>query len=249
MAVNVHQKSELEAMIHDLEEENRTLQAEYDRLRTQQEHNNNKSQIEDLPGIDGEFPSHDAEMLAEAKLLRQHKGRLEARMRILEDHNRQLEGQLQRFRHLLDVVRNLMTLQAEYDRLRTQQEHNNNKSQIEDLPGIDGEFPSHDAEMLAEANLLRQHKGRLEARMRILEDHNRQLEGQLQRLRHLLDVSGEKSVSLSSSTHGSLPTTPSSSHSFLPQENREPTPGTRIFNPQLESTPQINGHSGSMFHC
>ncbi|WAR08807.1 DMDD-like protein [Mya arenaria] len=103
MAVDVHQKSELEAMIHDLEEENRTLQAEYDRLRTQQEHNNNKSQIEDLPGIDGEFPSHDAEMLAEAKLLRQHKGRLEARMRILEDHNRQLEGQLQRLRHLLDV--------------------------------------------------------------------------------------------------------------------------------------------------
>ncbi|XP_052810329.1 dystrophin-like isoform X2 [Mya arenaria] len=145
-----------------------------------------------------------------------------------------------------DLEEENRTLQAEYDRLRTQQEHNNNKSQIEDLPGIDGEFPSHDAEMLAEAKLLRQHKGRLEARMRILEDHNRQLEGQLQRLRHLLDVSGEKSVSLSSSTHGSLPTTPSSSHSSLPQENREPIPGTRIFNPQLESTPQINGHSGGI---
>lgn len=43
--------------------------------------------------------------MAEAKLLRQHKGRLEARMQILEDHNRQLEAQLQRLRQLLDEVR------------------------------------------------------------------------------------------------------------------------------------------------
>lgn len=35
--------------------------------------------------------------------------------------------------------------------------------------------------------LCRQHKGRLEARMQILEDHNRQLEAQLQRLRQLLE--------------------------------------------------------------
>lgn len=41
-------------------------------------------------------------MIAEAKLLRQHKGRLETRMQILEDHNRQLEAQLQRLRQLLD---------------------------------------------------------------------------------------------------------------------------------------------------
>lgn len=46
-------------------------------------------------------------MMAEAKLLRQHKGRLEARMQILEDHNRQLEAQLQRLRQLLDEVMNL----------------------------------------------------------------------------------------------------------------------------------------------
>lgn len=43
--------------------------------------------------------------MAEAKLLRQHKGRLEARMQILEDHNRQLEAQLQRLRQLLDEVK------------------------------------------------------------------------------------------------------------------------------------------------
>ena len=43
-------------------------------------------------------------MIAEAKLLRQHKGRLEARMQILEDHNKQLEAQLQRLRQLLEQV-------------------------------------------------------------------------------------------------------------------------------------------------
>lgn len=46
----------------------------------------------------------DEEMLAEAKLLRQHKGRLESRMRILEDHNQQLEAQLVRLRQLLEQV-------------------------------------------------------------------------------------------------------------------------------------------------
>lgn len=40
--------------------------------------------------------------MAEAKMLRQHKGRLEARMQILEDHNKQLEAQLTRLRQLLD---------------------------------------------------------------------------------------------------------------------------------------------------
>ena len=44
------------------------------------------------------------ELLAEAKLLRQHKGRLEARMQILEDHNKQLESQLHRLRQLLEQV-------------------------------------------------------------------------------------------------------------------------------------------------
>lgn len=45
------------------------------------------------------------DMLAEARLLRQHKTRLEARMKILEEHNRQLETQLSRLRQLLDEVR------------------------------------------------------------------------------------------------------------------------------------------------
>lgn len=48
--------------------------------------------------------ARDAELIAEAKLLRQHKGRLEARMQILEDHNKQLESQLHRLRQLLEQV-------------------------------------------------------------------------------------------------------------------------------------------------
>ena len=43
-------------------------------------------------------------MLAEARLLREHKGRLEARMTILEQHNMQLEAQLTRLRNLLQQV-------------------------------------------------------------------------------------------------------------------------------------------------
>ncbi|XP_066908769.1 dystrophin isoform X4 [Halyomorpha halys] len=85
-AIDADQRHELENMIRELEEENAGLQAEWERLRRQ-------SGASD--GVE------EADMAAEARLLRQHKGRLEARMQILEDHNRQLEAQLQRLRHLL----------------------------------------------------------------------------------------------------------------------------------------------------
>ncbi|XP_018303902.1 dystrophin isoform X8 [Mycetomoellerius zeteki] len=94
-AIDAEQREELEAMIRELEEENATLQAEYERLRSKQ-----------TPGSTPEdghsIRQPDCDMIAEAKLLRQHKGRLEARMQLLEDHNRQLEAQLQRLRQLLD---------------------------------------------------------------------------------------------------------------------------------------------------
>ncbi|PSN53173.1 Dystrophin [Blattella germanica] len=83
----------------ELEEENASLQAEYERLRAKQTPGSTPEESAHLPG--GPRPP-DCDMLAEAKLLRQHKGRLEARMQILEDHNRQLEAQLQRLRQLLD---------------------------------------------------------------------------------------------------------------------------------------------------
>ncbi|EEB13705.1 dystrophin, putative [Pediculus humanus corporis] len=96
VAIDQDQREELEAMIRELEEENATLQAEYERLRSKQTPGSTPEEI-NLSGND---------MIAEAKLLREHKGRLEARMQILEDHNRQLEAQLQRLRQLLDEPSN-----------------------------------------------------------------------------------------------------------------------------------------------
>uniref|UniRef100_A0A8C3FRZ0 ZZ-type domain-containing protein n=1 Tax=Chrysemys picta bellii TaxID=8478 RepID=A0A8C3FRZ0_CHRPI len=79
------------------------LQAEYDRLK-QQHDNKGLSPLPSPPEMMPISPQspRDAELIAEAKLLRQHKGRLEARMQILEDHNKQLESQLHRLRQLLE---------------------------------------------------------------------------------------------------------------------------------------------------
>lgn len=103
-AINAEQREELEAIIRDLEEENQNLQAEYDQLRSKQTPTTtpDESQGNLMNQSGGSGGGQD--MMAEAKLLRQHKGRLEARMQILEDHNRQLEAQLQRLRQLLDEV-------------------------------------------------------------------------------------------------------------------------------------------------
>ncbi|CAL4074887.1 unnamed protein product, partial [Meganyctiphanes norvegica] len=91
--VDGDQKDELEQMIRDLEDENRVLQAEYDHLKSQQQIGSHPDDIT--------CQRSETEMLAEAKLLRQHKGRLESRMGILEEHNSQLEAQLRRLRQLL----------------------------------------------------------------------------------------------------------------------------------------------------
>lgn len=97
-AMDAEQREELEAIIQDLEEENATLQAEYERLRAKQ----TPITTPDDGGSNGGQGGQGQDMMAEAKLLRQHKGRLEARMQILEDHNRQLEAQLTRLRQLLE---------------------------------------------------------------------------------------------------------------------------------------------------
>ncbi|XP_072320327.1 dystrophin-like isoform X2 [Eucyclogobius newberryi] len=81
----------------------RKLQAEYDRLKKAHD----RKGLSPLPSPPEMLPvspqsARDAELIAEAKLLRQHKGRLEARMQILEDHNKQLESQLHRLRQLLE---------------------------------------------------------------------------------------------------------------------------------------------------
>lgn len=104
-AVDAEQREELEAIIQDLEEENATLQAEYERLRSKQTPITTPDDAAQNLCIGGNVSGgagNGQDLMAEAKLLRQHKGRLEARMQILEDHNRQLEAQLMRLRQLVD---------------------------------------------------------------------------------------------------------------------------------------------------
>ncbi|XP_026174486.1 dystrophin isoform X2 [Mastacembelus armatus] len=99
-AVEREERGELERIIARLEEEQRTLQREYEQLKEQ---HGQRGAPAGSPW-ESEGPSahpDEADLLAEAKLLRQHKGRLEARMHILEEHNKQLESQLHRLRQLL----------------------------------------------------------------------------------------------------------------------------------------------------
>ncbi|XP_051915019.1 dystrophin isoform X6 [Hippocampus zosterae] len=103
ISMETDEKGELERVLNDLEQENRKLQAEYDRLKKAHD----RKGLSPLPSPPEMLPvspqrARDAELIAEAKLLRQHKGRLEARMQILEDHNKQLESQLHRLRQLLE---------------------------------------------------------------------------------------------------------------------------------------------------
>uniref|UniRef100_A0A4W6EVR1 Dystrophin n=1 Tax=Lates calcarifer TaxID=8187 RepID=A0A4W6EVR1_LATCA len=103
ISMETEEKGELERVLNDLEQENRKLQAEYDRLKKAHD----RKGLSPLPSPPEMLPvspqsARDAELIAEAKLLRQHKGRLEARMQILEDHNKQLESQLHRLRQLLE---------------------------------------------------------------------------------------------------------------------------------------------------
>uniref|UniRef100_A0A8C6KY68 Dystrophin n=1 Tax=Nothobranchius furzeri TaxID=105023 RepID=A0A8C6KY68_NOTFU len=105
ISMETEEKGELERVLGDLEQENRKLQAEYDRLKKAHD----RKGLSPLPSPPEMLPvspqsARDAELIAEAKLLRQHKGRLEARMQILEDHNKQLESQLHRLRQLLEQV-------------------------------------------------------------------------------------------------------------------------------------------------
>ena len=77
-----------------MEVENENLQKEYETLQLQQMNSRNYSE--------NEYSDNEQEMISEAKKLRQHKNRLETRMQILEDHNRQLEAQLRRLKQLLE---------------------------------------------------------------------------------------------------------------------------------------------------
>ncbi|CAB1434598.1 unnamed protein product [Pleuronectes platessa] len=98
-------KEQLQCTLARLENENRVLQGEYRRLKWKHEEAASVPMLteagEDGLGSPTAEGQQDEELLAEARVLRQHKTRLETRMQILEDHNKQLESQLHRLRELL----------------------------------------------------------------------------------------------------------------------------------------------------
>ncbi|KAF4085492.1 hypothetical protein AMELA_G00095790 [Ameiurus melas] len=98
-----HNKEELQRTLTHLENENRMLQGEYRRLKWKHEEAAAATPqlVEGISGLGLPLEQQDEELLAEARVLRQHKSRLETRMQILEDHNKQLESQLHRLRELL----------------------------------------------------------------------------------------------------------------------------------------------------
>ncbi|XP_055333361.1 dystrophin-like isoform X2 [Paramacrobiotus metropolitanus] len=87
----------------EMEEYLRQLQMDHDKLIQELEHT--RYLHESMPNDD---------LVAEASILREDKSRLEARMKILEDHNRQLDAQLKRIKNLVDETheRNAATLPA-----------------------------------------------------------------------------------------------------------------------------------------
>lgn len=98
-------KEQLQCTLARLENENRVLQSEYRRLKWKHEEAASVPMLTEAGegglGSPTEGGQQDEELLAEARVLRQHKTRLETRMQILEDHNKQLESQLRRLRELL----------------------------------------------------------------------------------------------------------------------------------------------------
>uniref|UniRef100_A0A8C2TH35 Dystrophin related protein 2 n=1 Tax=Coturnix japonica TaxID=93934 RepID=A0A8C2TH35_COTJA len=95
-------KGELERILAHLEDENRILQGELRRLKWQHDEAVESPTLATGSPESVQDPRNE-ELLAEARILRQHKSRLETRMQILEDHNKQLESQLHRLRELLLV--------------------------------------------------------------------------------------------------------------------------------------------------
>jgi len=89
--IDADQRLQLEHMLRTLEAENANLKEEYATLKTV-----GNSQEVDIDMME------DADILAQAAMLREHRNRLEGRMVILEEHNRQLETQLGKLKQILE---------------------------------------------------------------------------------------------------------------------------------------------------
>lgn len=112
--IDAEQRKELEHMIKELEAENANLKEEYNHLKTVGQMPMTMSTLVNQPDVTGvaglpgnSNPTTDAEMLAEAAMLREHRNRLENRMVILEEHNRQLESQLSKLKQILEPGGNI----------------------------------------------------------------------------------------------------------------------------------------------
>ncbi|VDL33553.1 unnamed protein product [Hymenolepis diminuta] len=98
--------------------------------------------------------------------------------------------------------------------------------------------PTQETELAQETRLLRQHKTRLESRMQLLEDHNKALEDQLNKLRQYLNIP--------STTTPPPPQPTSSSPALLTASmNVQPTPYSRTNG--LADRQLANGHPGNQY--
>ena len=108
LEIDAEQRKELEFMIKELELENANLKEEYNHLKIVGCQmpgltlNPPDVTLGTVPGLSS-INSTEAEMLAEAAMLREHRARLEGRMGLLEEHNRQLESQLGKLKQILEV--------------------------------------------------------------------------------------------------------------------------------------------------
>ena len=109
LEIDAEQRKELEFMIKELEMENANLKEEYNHLKIVGCQMPSMAALNPpdvtLGGMSvmNSMNSTEAEMLAEAAMLREHRARLENRMSLLEDHNRQLESQLGKLKQILEV--------------------------------------------------------------------------------------------------------------------------------------------------
>ncbi|XP_046849779.1 dystrophin-like isoform X2 [Xenia sp. Carnegie-2017] len=84
------EKEDLDKTSADLEDENRTLLEELSQLKSL------------TTSRDGHQKDRENDVIDEIKLLQQHKARHESRVKVLEDHNRQLQQQLAKLKQLLE---------------------------------------------------------------------------------------------------------------------------------------------------